>query len=416
MSRIEEVLREAYQEAAVTIRPDRVRPAVPLPAAGRRRLRRPALALFAPLAAAVSVTVAIAAALTVPRLIAGSTAPAVSRASTPPFMVVTVGQSADPGKPPKLEVLSAATRRVVSSLDAPGRDMWTQVAATGDDRRFVVILAPRFGGSGTAGLYSFALTARGAITGLTRLAVLTGTRYIGGLAVSADGSTVAYEAVTECETMYCDYVVRVIAHGMTRQWASPASVVPSDLTLSGDGSTLAFTGTPGEGLAESGATSAWVLSTSSAPGSLTAASRQVFSISPTESGQATTVQSAIVSSDGSTLYVLTKAIWPITSSPTAASGPASPAPSATATPSPSAPGQLSLTAYSTADDQPLGVTATWPNSFYAPLELISAGDDFCALSAFDFASGQPAYLIDPSTRTITGQTLPVIGDVDSVAW
>jgi hypothetical protein len=415
MSRIEELLSTAYQEAADAVRPDSVRSALSLPASGHKRRRRPARTAFTPVAAAIAVVVVIAAGLVVPRLLAGPSQPAARDTVPPPFLVLAVNPL-NPSGALKLEVVATATGRVVSTLDTLGRGRWAQVAATGNDRRFVVARTPIAGQAGSITLYTLTLSAHGDITRLSRSSAFTTRGHLESLAVSSDGSTVAYATVTGCIMGGpCDSTVGVIANGRTRQWTASGTVQPTDLSLSRDGGTLAFMSIWSGELMTPADQSVWLLSTRSAPGSLTGASRRLVSVAAADPGQqgVTWLRSALISPDGHTVYVLTDRLWPITSSPSTA-----PSPGASGGPTPPNPfGEVSLTPYDTADAGSPGTAAGWKGTSGLPGYVIAAGDDICA---FPFGASssevQTAYLIDPSTMAITPLMLPDIGGEDSIAW
>jgi hypothetical protein len=419
MSRIEELLSTAYQEAADVVRPDNVRPAVTVPARGHKR-RRPALTAFTPVAAAVAVIVVIAAGLVVPRLLAGPSQPAARDTAAPPFLLLALNP-ANPRSAPKLEVVAAATGRVVSTLDTLGRGTWAQVAATGNDRRFVVARVPVADQAGSIALYTLTLSAHGDITRLSRFLAFTTRGRLESIAVSADGSTVAYSTVTGCFMGGpCHSTVGVIANGRTRQWTQSGTMAPTDLSLSRDGGTLTFMNIWSGGLAFPADQSVWLLSTRSAPGGLTGASRKLVSVTAAEPGQqwVTWLRSALISPDGRTVYVLTERLWPITSSPSTPPTPGASGASGGPTP-PSPFGEVSLTPYDTVGGGSPGTPAGWKGTSGLPGYIIAAGDDICAFSfpLSASASGvQTAYLIDPPTLVIRPVTLPDIGGEDSIAW
>jgi hypothetical protein len=417
MSRIEELLSTAYQEAADVVRPDNVRPAVTLPAPGHKRRRRPGLTAFTPVAAAVAVIVVIAAGLVVPRLLAGPSQPAARDTAAPPYLLLALNP-ANPRDAPKLEVVAAATGRVVSRLDTLGRGTWAQVAATGNDRRFVVARVPAEDQAGSITLYTLTLSAHGDITRLSRFLTFTTRGHLESITVSADGSTVAYSTITGCIMGgACHSTVAVIANGRTRQWTQSGGMVPTDLSLSRDGGTLTFMNSWSGGLGLPVDQSVWLLSTRSAPGGLTGAGRKLVSVAAAEPGQqgTTWLRSALISPDGRTVYVLTERIWPLTSSPST-----SPTPGASGGPTPPSPfGEVSLTPYGTAGGGSPGTPAGWKGTSGLPGYIIAAGDDICAFSfpLSASASGtQTAYLIDPPTLAITPLTLPDTDVENSIAW
>jgi hypothetical protein len=118
---------------------------------------------------------------------------------------------------------------------------------------------------------------------------------------------------------------------------------------------------------------AWVLPTGSAPGSITARARKIYDHTYLGgAGHASTVlQSALISQDGSTLYLCTSA---------------SPASGRTVT---------TVTADSTADGASLGTISAWDNGYPEILSPVGG-----MLLSWD-QNSSTAYLINPATRTRT---------------
>jgi hypothetical protein len=192
VTRIEDRLRDAYEAAAQTVGPDSV-PSLPdrTPAeyAGGIARRRRRLAI--PLAAAAAIGL-IAATTWLARQHTdrptGSSPAAGGRAPAPPFIVGIRGSR-------DLGVYSARTGKLLTRVAPPGRGLsFRYTAATRDSRSFVVAVTSTTGGCSTL-FYRLRLTHAGRPAGLTRLAVpraQSQTPY--GLAVSADGSTIAYSS------------------------------------------------------------------------------------------------------------------------------------------------------------------------------------------------------------------------------
>ena len=176
---LEDRVRDAYRSAARTVqtlqRPSPELAAAPVPRARPRRMNA-----LVPIAAAAAVIVVIAASLAVPRLLTGgvknSPAAATSGSSAlaprqyPPFQVVlTVNDS---NRESKLQVESAATGRVLSTLAPPWQGAtWGDVAATQDATKFIVAAARSTAPYAPTRLYTLTLSAHGAVTGLRPLAV-----------------------------------------------------------------------------------------------------------------------------------------------------------------------------------------------------------------------------------------------------
>jgi hypothetical protein len=138
--------------------------------------------------------------------------------------------------------------------------------------------------------------------------------------------------------------------------------------VSGDGGMLAFTT---QSLDRSGSEdTAWVLPTGSAPGSITARARKIYDHSYMPGRTATVLDSALISPDGSTLYLATTAT------------------------SPGRKAVAAVTAYRTTNGATLGTISTWPGGY--PEMLAPVGDMVLA-----WAYTSTAYLINPATRTRT---------------
>ena len=336
---------------------------------------------FVPLAAAAAVIVAIAASVAVPRLLTGSSRNSPAPGSSapvhyPPFQVVlTVNDS---NRESKLQVESAATGRVLSTLAPPWQGAtWGDVAATGDARRFIVAAARSTSPYAPTRLYALTLSAHGAITGLRPLAVPSLPGELTSLAASADGSTVAYTTFGSGGV----YEVGVINGGRQRQWSVPSGPVAGvwDVTVSGDGDMLAVVT---ESLARGGdEQTAWVLRTDSAPGSLTARARKVYDhVHTGGAGHAFTIlESELISPDSGTLYLCLAA---------------TPAHGNTVT---------RVTAVDTADGASLGAIASWDSG--DPTRLIPVGGMpliWDPGSFMPYGKSDPvAYLLGPATRTRT---------------
>ena len=383
---LEDRVRDAYGSAARTVqtlrRTSPMSAAVPVPRPRPRRMNA-----FVPIAAAVAVIAVIAGSIAVPRLLADGAknspatgspgSSALAPRNLPPFQVVlTVNDS---NRESKLQVESAATGRVLSTLAPPWQGAtWGDVAATQDATKFIVAAARSTSPYAPTKLYTLTLSAHGTVTGLRPLAVPSLPGELTSLAASADGSTIAY-------TMFGFkggvYDVGVITGGRTRQWSVPAGLIGGiwNVTVSGDGDMIAVT-TQQVGEGDNDQT-AWVLRTDSAPGSLTAKARKVYNHPYLgRPGHAYTIlESELISPDGGTLYLCTAA--------TSASG-------KTVT---------TVTAYDTADGASLGTVATWDSGSpttltpVAGLPLIWDPGSFMPHGKSDPA----AYLLSPATRTRT---------------
>lgn len=367
---LEDRVRDAYQSAARTVQPQTLKRTSPMLTAGLAPRPRRMNAL-APIAAALAVIAVIAASVALPRLLTSAAGPAAVGISAPghypPFrVVVTVGDS---NSESNLLVESAATGHEVSTLAPPWPGaMWMDVAATADATRFIVAAEPLSSPYAPTRLYTLTLSARGTVTGLTPLAVPTLPGEITSLAASADGSTVAYTTFGPGAA----YEAGVITGARTRHWSVPAGAVAAiwHVSVSSDGGMLAFITQALKGGAED---TAWVLPTSSAPGSLTARARKVYDHTYVGgAGHAMTIlNSALISPDGSTLYLSTTA--------TSASGKA----------------VTRVTAYRTANKTSPATIATWAGGYPAMLSPVGG-----LLLSWD-PDSSTAYLINPATRTRT---------------
>jgi hypothetical protein len=319
MNRIEDLLRQAYQEAAQTVSGETVRQVVALPVAGQRRpvpmrlgrtvpMRlgrtapmRPVLMSFAPLAAAVAVVVIIAAAIAVPRLLPSGRVPhttVAGSASPPPFLVQLpyTGASNAP-----LVVQAATAHRVTGTLPPPPHSAWRAVAARGDAGAFVA--AASDAATCSTRIYTFIVTTTGTPTGLAPFGtVITGELPSNdSLAASANGGAVAY-GFTNCLPRVStgipfESIGLMRANGIARQWSLPPTAALGSLSLSADGRTLAFE----EQAPLANGSAVQILATRSPSGSTATTGRLVLG----RHGAASPA-SAAISPDGTTIYITTR--------------------------------------------------------------------------------------------------------------
>ncbi|MFY9934569.1 MAG: hypothetical protein WAK82_41855 [Streptosporangiaceae bacterium] len=397
---LEDRVRDAYQAAAQTVQPQTLRRTWPLLAPGAvppwSRMN-----VFAPIAAAIAVIVAIGLSVALPRLLADdSSSPnppaggtsAAAAGQYPPFQVLRTAN--DGNGETTLMMVSAATGHVMSRLAPPPFHdaQWTSVAATADPTRFIVA-------AGTTAnewfaptrLYTLILSARGAVVRLAPLAVPSLPGSLTSMAASADGRTVAYtmQAIGGANE------VGVITGGRRRQWSAsgPEIQAAGSVSVSSDGDMIAFTGN-GSPKDDSEIT-AWVLPTASAPGNIAFRARKVYDRvyvgEPPGSGE-----TAVISPDARTLYVSTN-----TSS---AGGKA----------------VNTVTAYSTASQAAPRTITAWDNIAPVTLTLIGGTPVILASSAVWFnPKGDPTvYLINPATLTTTTLRLRGIppGGYLQLAW
>lgn len=372
---LEDRIRDAYQSAGRTVRTLQ-RPSPMLAAGSVGRPRR--MKVVAPIAAAAAVIVIIAASVTLPRLLTGSSPdPEGSAFGHYPRFQVVVTYKSNGGT--SLQVESAATGHVVTTVALPWHGAeWGAVAAAGDTGRFIVAAAPKFSGSLSmpTRLYALTLSARGTVAGLTPLPgpVLQG--QVTSLAASADGRTVAYTLVpldSRADREVGIITGRAMRHwtigGLTRTGAGNLFYV----SVSSDGRMVAFV-TQDQVVGEE----VWVLPTGSAPGGITARARKVLEFRSAYSpGKVRWLHSALISPDGSTLYLATsadsasgKVVTTLTAYPTA--GGASP---------------RTVTTFDIGFDEVMGEKLT-----------PAAGG---LLLAWNNYAPTTAYLINPATRTRT---------------
>jgi hypothetical protein len=380
---LEDRIRDAYQSAGRTVRTLQ-RPSPMLAAGSVGRPRR--MKVVAPIAVAAAVIVIIAASVTLPRLLTGSSPdPEDSAFGHYPRFQVVVTYKSNGGT--SLQVESAATGHVVTTVALPWHGAeWGAVAAAGDTGRFIVAAAPKFSGSlfMPTRLYALTLSARGTVAGLTPLPVPVLQGQVTSLAASADGRTVAYTLVpldSRADREVGIITGRTMRHwtigGLTRTGAGNLSLF--DISVSGDGRMVAFV-TQDQVVGET----VWVLPTGAAPGTITARARKVLEFRSIYSpGEVRWLHSALISPDGRTLYLATSA--------NSASGKV----------------VTTLTAYPTAGGASPRPVTTFDVSFNEVMgeKLTPAGGGL--LLAWNNYAPTAGYLINPATRTRT--TVPLHG-------
>jgi hypothetical protein len=338
VSGIEDLLRGAYQEAARSVRPEHVRPAVVLPRArGQRRsgdIRgRRKWTAFVPLAAAAAVAVVIGGTVAVPHLLrTTSPVPVISAVpGAPPFVVLQPYFGGD-SAPSRLVVQAAGTRHVLGFVPAPHGTRWESVAATGSSTTFVAAAGSR-GSNCTIRFYTLTLTASGKPAGLRPLNAPKIPGQLTSLAASANGQIVAYGSV-QCAGPRSPGTIGVVASGTVRRWNMPQNTSPASVSLTADGTELGYAELPYSPALPApvhGTAGAWIMPTNSPPGSVLAHSRKIFAARG--SGD---VVSAVLSPDGMTMYVAAE--------------------------SSRRPNRLTLAAYRPADGALLRTLHTWQNA------------------------------------------------------
>jgi len=382
---LEDRLRDAYQAAACTVRPDTIHAGVRYHAAPAARSHR-RFTIFAPIAAAAAVVAVVAAAVTVPGHLAGRPANRASAAvtssataGTGPFLLEVAGALGGT----KLAVQQAGTRHVTALIPAPdGALTWDAVSSAGGSTFIAAATTSRDGGY-TSTLYRITLSASGKPSEHAVSPPIPGV--ISALACSQGGHQIAYAIPSRTSKAA---TLSVIYGTGTRHWTIPIAGdpgqtgwLPDSLLLSADGSELGFITVR---IADTvgpvrSASTVWLLPVRSAPGSAIARSHKV-TVGPPD----TAPFSAALSPDGKTMYVLSEATVVPDSTPASRTE--------TAT----------LSAYSTADGGLIRTIHTWTGlaggTFGSPGLTISGGQ--LLVWGID---GSAAYQVDAAS----GATKPV---------
>ncbi|HEX6520862.1 MAG TPA: hypothetical protein VF070_12755 [Streptosporangiaceae bacterium] len=319
MNGLEDQLRDAYDAATQTVRPEDIgdlRRRVP-PASSAVRWRHP---LLTPLAAAAAVVVLI---LVVVALVPKHAAPGAEHghrtlpsssghasghrqapAVASPLPLFTAVNNGD-----SLDIVKTTTGAVISTISPPQGQMFTAEAGTADDRTFVLaaqniqndIHDPRC----QTWLYRFTLNDNGQPSTLTSLVKTPPPGTLpSAIAISADGRVAAYSSdqcatgsgtIPLSQTIGGIHLIGLATGQVSRVWTySLGEDYPPDMSLSADGSQLAFTTFQG-----SQTQVARVLSTNAPSGTIDAASRVVLSVPESaDSG----LQAVAISPDASMLY------------------------------------------------------------------------------------------------------------------
>lgn len=195
MSEIEELLREALHELADAI-PETVPGRLSAVAPRRRRVLRSRAGWLGPVGAALAVAVLVALSSTVIALMPKGDADgeAADSAGGPPVYVTV-----ESGAPSELTVRETGSGivRATYRSNSP-QETFGLVGAAGDDRTFFVAAADSGAYCGHVVLYRMRVSGTGKIVGFTRWATQPAGEYMisgrpdGALAVSSDGSQVAY--------------------------------------------------------------------------------------------------------------------------------------------------------------------------------------------------------------------------------
>jgi hypothetical protein len=170
----------------------------------------------------------------------------VPNSGPPRFIVVLV-----PGGRSSVEVVNSATGRETGHLTAPSGQFFWQVSNFGSDRKFAVIVAPKFHQSPcTYETYEFRLTATGRPVGLAKVpgAGTFAENFPILMASSSDGRILATATLGCFKPPYAgvnSLVFQPITTGSVRHvptWTINPPSTFADLSLSGDGKVAALTG------------------------------------------------------------------------------------------------------------------------------------------------------------------------------
>jgi hypothetical protein len=227
-----------------------------------------------------------------PRPAADSPAAPAGPGGVPRYFVALTGRAvADQGQ--HAEVVATATGTVLGSVTAPGPSaVFTDVAAAGDDRTFVLAERPGMSagqgssamlfGAGPARLYELVLRSSGQPGTLTALPVSPVSGSISGLALSPDGSKLALSLIAGSAGQRSEIEVVSLATGTVRTWTLPdrgwvgwGKPDAQSLSWENDNRTLLFEQQTYVGQGQNMEVSARLLDTAEPGGNLETASRLV---------------------------------------------------------------------------------------------------------------------------------------------
>jgi hypothetical protein len=302
VSRLEDRLRDAYRGAADTVTSETVRglyePVAPRvrPAARRGRGR----GVLVPLAAAAAVTViAVLAALVLHPAASrdqNQYGPDPASAAVPKFLID------DSAGVSPLKVRNAATGALVAQVrlpTEPGRNparTYVTSVATANGRTY---LAAVYSNPCRSWVYQFQLNEQGQPSAVTPFtAMRTTPTELYGLTVSGNGQMVGY-TTTACmgQKAHPSYVaVTNVETRKTTQWSTPARSSVDNVSLTADGSLLAYS-------LQENPSIVGVIPTSAAPGSAAARGRTV--VRAAQFGPSAWISFAAISPDGRAVYFTT---------------------------------------------------------------------------------------------------------------
>jgi hypothetical protein len=297
-SDLENRIRDAYQAAGRTVQPQTLRHTAPRAAAGPARRSRRLNALI-PMAAAVAVLAVIGASVALPRLLTGAAEKPGTSASAfahePPFQVIVAIE-----KPVGFRLLvRTPAGHVDSTLAPPPGAKWDSVAATANPRTFIVATSPVTNQDWRPSrLYTLTLSARGAVTHLTPLAVGSLPVHIDWLAADADGGVIAFSGQRSGGA----FVVGAVTGNQVKQWSlSGRGAAIGNISVTSAGNKIAFIT---QYYGPSWHFAAMVLATGAAPGSLLARAKTVASYDYPRKNLV--MFSTAISPDGTWVYVVTR--------------------------------------------------------------------------------------------------------------
>jgi hypothetical protein len=303
VSRIEDVLRRAYTEAAQTVtwadiahgapKPERARPA------RRRRLT------VAALAAAAVVVVAIAAAV-VAALVLHRTPPASGHRREPPRQQAQPGFFAVlPGSGDAVQIRSALTGRLVAAISPPAKgDFFSGVAVSSANGRTLLLAVERnSGGPCTTWLFKVQLTITGQPTALepARVPSLAGILPDRAFTAASDGSAIAFADYCQGSS---DLEIERLRTGTSVSWPLTPGDQVDDVSLSSNGAALSLSGYEyaGSGPGAKPGTSSVRLR----PVTAVLRASAAYTVLDGQGVIVTKFSRSALSSDGKTLYVCTQ--------------------------------------------------------------------------------------------------------------
>jgi len=311
MNTIEDRLRDAYRAAAETVEPGSIRQladhAFTISETGSHSASGPGRwprRLIIPMAAAAAVAaIAVLTTLIIPRLILGAR----PRGGETPATPATKFAAALSGMPgvysegaKALTIFNAISGATVAAIRAPRHDTYFAGVATGDGHHFVAEL--RRPGVCRTWLYQFRLGQAGRPGPLAAYPVPSIGDLLTDMAISKDGSTLAYAAdgcAPAARSFRAHLGVMHPAGGEARQWTlSGRASVPS-LSLTAHGTLLAYDTRAGKLTGSA----TYLLSTRAADGP--AARRSRLAVASDSFGRSAAINSAAITPDGRQVYFTT---------------------------------------------------------------------------------------------------------------